>query len=235
MTCADNTDAKNLSIMTVKGIGGRLNKITVTRLDVMCVRFVKKGNLVFRKKVMFVVVICQRQSRHRKESIFIYFEDNAGVIVNLKGEMKGSAITRPVSQEHLPLLRMKDFETYFFLWPIIGFNANFPSIPGHACGIREHAWLPLLTRRATLRRALVVRVRAIQGGSRGPAWTQRCRLSTLIPRIHCSTVQCQRISAFSTERARSDASRTDGARAPRIQQPTAVNMIVMDDRQGKGA
>ena len=27
-------------------------------------------------------------------------EDNAGVIVNVKGEMKGSAITRPVSQEH---------------------------------------------------------------------------------------------------------------------------------------
>ena len=35
------------------------------------------------------------------EGIFIYFEDNAGVIVNAKGEMKDSAITRPVSQEHL--------------------------------------------------------------------------------------------------------------------------------------
>ena len=101
MNCADNTGDKNLAIMTVKGIGGRLNKITVTRLDVMCVCFVKKGKPVLRKKVMSVVVICQRKSRHQKESIFIYFEDNAGVIVNVKGEMKGSAITRPVSQEHL--------------------------------------------------------------------------------------------------------------------------------------
>ena len=42
MNCADNTDDKNLAIMTVKGIG-----ITATRLDVMC-----------RKKVMSVVVIC---------------------------------------------------------------------------------------------------------------------------------------------------------------------------------
>ena len=67
----------------------------------MCMCFVKKGNPVLRKKVMSVVVICQRKSRHRKESIFIYFEDNAGVIVNVKGEMKDSAITRPVSQEHL--------------------------------------------------------------------------------------------------------------------------------------
>ena len=67
MNCVDNTDAKNLSIMTVKGSGGRLNKITLTRLDVMCVCFVKKGNPVLRNKVMSVVVICQKKSRHRKE------------------------------------------------------------------------------------------------------------------------------------------------------------------------
>ena len=53
---------------------------------------------MLKKKVMSVVATSQRKSRHRKESIFIFFEDKAGVIVNLKGEMKGSAITRPVSQ-----------------------------------------------------------------------------------------------------------------------------------------
>ena len=63
--------------------------------------FVKKGEPVLRKNVMSVEVICQRKSRHRKEGIFIYFEDNARVVVNVKGEMKGSAITRPVSQELL--------------------------------------------------------------------------------------------------------------------------------------
>ena len=89
-SCADNTGDKNLSIMTVKGIGSRLNKITVTRFDVMCLCFVKKGNHVLRKKVMSVVVICPRKSRHRKEGIFIYFEDKAGVIVNVKREVKDS-------------------------------------------------------------------------------------------------------------------------------------------------
>jgi large subunit ribosomal protein L23e len=29
----------------------------------------------------------------------MYFEDNAGVIVNPKGEMKGSAITGPIGKE----------------------------------------------------------------------------------------------------------------------------------------
>jgi hypothetical protein len=35
------------------------------------------------------VVVRQRKPWRRKEGTFIYFEDNAGVIVNPKGEMKG--------------------------------------------------------------------------------------------------------------------------------------------------
>jgi ribosomal protein L14 len=45
------------------------------------------------------VIIRQRKSWRRKDGVFIYFEDNAGVIVNPKGEMKGSAITGPVAKE----------------------------------------------------------------------------------------------------------------------------------------
>ena len=36
------------------------------------------------------IVIRQRKPWRRKEGTFIYFEDNAGVIVNPKGEMKGA-------------------------------------------------------------------------------------------------------------------------------------------------
>ena len=39
--------------------------------------------------VMPAVVIRQRKPWRRKDGTFIYFEDNAGVIVNPKGEMKG--------------------------------------------------------------------------------------------------------------------------------------------------
>merc|ERR1719334_2515383 len=45
----------------------------------------KKGKPELRKKVL--------------KGVFIYFEDNAGVIVNDKGEMKGSAIQGPVAKE----------------------------------------------------------------------------------------------------------------------------------------
>merc|ERR1719174_1927260 len=60
---------------------------------------VKKGKPELRKKVMQAVVIRQKKQWRRREGIFLYFEDNAGVIVNLKGEMKGSAITGPVAKE----------------------------------------------------------------------------------------------------------------------------------------
>lgn len=39
--------------------------------------------------VMPAVVIRQRKPYRRKDGVFLYFEDNAGVIVNNKGEMKG--------------------------------------------------------------------------------------------------------------------------------------------------
>jgi large subunit ribosomal protein L23e len=45
------------------------------------------------------VVIRQRKAWRRPEGAFLYFEDNAGVIVNPKGELKGSAITGPVARE----------------------------------------------------------------------------------------------------------------------------------------
>jgi len=48
---------------------------------------------------MPAIVVRQRKSIRRKDGMILYFEDNAGVIVNPKGELKGSAITGPVAKE----------------------------------------------------------------------------------------------------------------------------------------
>ncbi|OTF74526.1 CTD small phosphatase-like protein 2-like protein [Euroglyphus maynei] len=100
MNCADNTGAKNLFVIAVNGIKGRLNRLPAA------------GKPELRKKVMPAVVIRQRKPFRRKDGVFIYFEDNAGVIVNNKGEMKGSAITGPVAKECADL------------WPKIASNAS---------------------------------------------------------------------------------------------------------------
>merc|ERR1712048_1180330 len=99
MNCADNTGAKNLYIIAVFGVGGRLNRLPAACPGDIVLATVKKGKPELRKKVMPAVVIRQRKTFRRKDGQFLYFEDNAGVIVNNKGEMKGSAITGPVSKE----------------------------------------------------------------------------------------------------------------------------------------
>jgi len=99
INCADNTGAKNLFIISVKGVKGRLNALPAAGVGNVVMCSVKKGKPELRKKVLMAVVIRQRKPWRRKDGVHLYFEDNAGVIINAKGEMKGSAITGPVGKE----------------------------------------------------------------------------------------------------------------------------------------
>lgn len=99
MNCCDNSGARNLYIVSVKGIGARLNRLPAAGVGDMVMATVKKGKPELRKKVMPAVVVRQSKPWRRPDGIYLYFEDNAGVIVNAKGEMKGSAITGPVGKE----------------------------------------------------------------------------------------------------------------------------------------
>merc|ERR1712063_80273 len=112
MNCADNSGAKNLYIISVCGWGARLNRLPAAAAGDMVMATCKKGKPDLRKKVMPAIVIRQRKPWRRKDVCYIYFEDNAGVIVNPKGEMKGSAITGPVAKECADL------------WPRISSAAN---------------------------------------------------------------------------------------------------------------
>ena len=99
MNCCDNTGAKNLHIIAVTNITGRLNRLPVAGVGDMVLCSVKKGKPELRKKVMPAVVVRQRKMWRRRDGTVLYFEDNAGAIVNPKGESKGSGITGPVAKE----------------------------------------------------------------------------------------------------------------------------------------
>lgn len=99
INCADNSGAKNLYMIAAKGIGARLNRLPKAGPGDMILASVKKGKPDLRKKVLLAIVVRQRKAWRRREGVFIYFEDNAGVIVNEKGEMKGSAVTGPIAKE----------------------------------------------------------------------------------------------------------------------------------------
>lgn len=124
MNCADNTGAKNLYVIAVTATGSRMNRFPRGSVGDMFLGTVKKGKPDLRKKVMPAVIIRQRKAFRRREGYYLYFEgkrpkpyisfcvDNAGVIVNPKGEMKGSAVTGPVAKECAEL------------WPRIASNAS---------------------------------------------------------------------------------------------------------------
>jgi len=97
--CADNSGGKLLYCIAVCGVSGRLNRTPTASVGDLFMASVKKGKPELRKKVMPAVVIRQRKQFRRKDGTILYFEDNASVIVNLKGEMKGSAIQGPVAKE----------------------------------------------------------------------------------------------------------------------------------------
>lgn len=54
INCADNTGGKNLYIIAVKGIKGRLNRLPAAASGDMVLATVKKGKPELRKKGMFL-------------------------------------------------------------------------------------------------------------------------------------------------------------------------------------
>ena len=74
VNCADNTGAKNLYIISVKGIKGRLNRLPSACVGDMVMATVKKGKPDLRKKVLPAVIVRQRKPWRRKDGVFMYFE-----------------------------------------------------------------------------------------------------------------------------------------------------------------
>ncbi|KAH7820234.1 putative 60S ribosomal protein L23 [Monocercomonoides exilis] len=99
INCADNTGAKEMNVIAVKCIQGRLNRLPAASVAEMCVASCRKGKPEYRKKVVPIIIVRQRRPWHRQDGTYIYMEDNACVICNPKGEMKGTQITGPVAKE----------------------------------------------------------------------------------------------------------------------------------------
>ncbi|SRR4051812_28851 len=85
MNCCDNSGARNLYIISVKGIGARLNRLPAGGVGDMVMATVKKGKPELRKKVHPAVIVRQSKPWKRFDGVFLYFEDNAGVVRGFPG------------------------------------------------------------------------------------------------------------------------------------------------------
>ena len=99
LTCADNTGARVLRVIGVVGYKGVKRRYPKAGVADIVVASVKKGTPDMKKKVVRAVVIRQRMPYRRANGRRVAFEDNAAVIINEKGEPKGSEVKGPVAKE----------------------------------------------------------------------------------------------------------------------------------------
>ena len=97
--CADNSGAKLLNVISVFSNECSLNRLPTGSIGDVLLVSVRKGKTDMRKKIFQAIIVRQRKPWRRKDGNFVYCEDNAAVIVNEKGEPKGSSINGPVAKE----------------------------------------------------------------------------------------------------------------------------------------
>jgi large subunit ribosomal protein L14 len=112
LTVADNTGAKKAMVIQV--MGGSLHRygsigdiIKITVKDALPGGAIKKGEMAK------AVIVRTRKEVRRKDGSYIRFDDNAAVIIDDKGEPKGTRVFGPVGRE----LRDKQFMKIVSLAP----------------------------------------------------------------------------------------------------------------------
>ena len=99
LVCADNSGARVLKIIAVRGYKGKRKRIPKAGLADMVKVSVVDGDPKIKKQLFWAVIIRQRKEVRRANGLRVKFEDNAAVIVNEEGEPKGTEIRGPVAKE----------------------------------------------------------------------------------------------------------------------------------------
>ncbi|KUG20392.1 lsu ribosomal protein l23e (l14p) [hydrocarbon metagenome] len=97
--CADNTGARMVQVISVDGYHGVRRRQPKFGLGDMATVSVRKGTPEMRRKLEKAVVIRQKKEMRRPNGLRVSFEDNAVVIVNDRGEPRGTEIKGPVARE----------------------------------------------------------------------------------------------------------------------------------------
>ncbi|RLC73642.1 MAG: 50S ribosomal protein L14 [Chloroflexi bacterium] len=109
---ADNTGAREIMCINVPG-GTRKRYARVGDVIVASVKEAVPGGSVKEGDVVRAVVVRVAKTYGRKDGSYIRFDDNAAVILDERGNPKGSRIFGPVARE----LREKNFAKIISLAP----------------------------------------------------------------------------------------------------------------------
>ena len=99
VSCADNTGARELKIISVAGYSGTKNRHPKAGIGDKVTVSVTKGTPEMRRQVLEAVVIRQRKPIRRPDGTRLKFEDNAAVLIDDVEEPRGTEIKGPVARE----------------------------------------------------------------------------------------------------------------------------------------
>ncbi|MDR2829720.1 MAG: 50S ribosomal protein L14 [Methanobrevibacter sp.] len=99
LQCVDNTGAREIEIISVKGYKGVRRRLASAGVGDLIVASVKKGTADMRREIVNAIVVRQKKEYMRVDGLRIKFEDNAAVIITPEGVLKGSEIRGPVAKE----------------------------------------------------------------------------------------------------------------------------------------
>jgi len=100
LVCADNSGAKELELIAVKGYRGILRRLPTAGVGDVIICSVKKGKEKIRKTLVYAVIVRQKHEYRRKDGTRVKFADNAAVLVNPKTfEPQGTEIRTVIAKE----------------------------------------------------------------------------------------------------------------------------------------
>jgi large subunit ribosomal protein L14 len=97
LTVADNTGAKK--IMCIRVLGGNKKYAKIGDTIIAVVKEALPNMPVKRSDVVRAVVVRTKKSIRRQDGMYIRFDDNASVIVNLDNNPRGTRVFGPVARE----------------------------------------------------------------------------------------------------------------------------------------
>mgnify|MGYP003396481541 FL=1 len=111
LTVADNTGAKK--VMCIRVLGGNKKYAKIGDTIIAVVKEALPNMPVKRSDVIRAIVVRTKKSIRRQDGMYIRFDDNAAVLVNMENNPRGTRVFGPVARE----IRDKNYSKIVSLAP----------------------------------------------------------------------------------------------------------------------
>ena len=111
LTVADNTGAKK--VMCIRVLGGNKKYAKIGDTIIAVVKEAIPNMPIKRSDIVRAIVVRTKKTIRRQDGMYIRFDDNAAVIVNMENNPRGTRVFGPVARE----IRDKNFSRIVSLAP----------------------------------------------------------------------------------------------------------------------